>query len=46
MSFDSRTQVTIGVCLISLVRGPCLVGRASLNRGWNCVVASTLNGAS
>ena len=46
MSFNGCTQVTTGVCLISLVRGPCRVGRTSPDRGWSCVVASTLNGAS
>ena len=46
MSVDGRTQATTGVCLISLIRGPCRVGRTSPDEGWSCVVASTLNGAS
>ena len=46
MSIDGRTWATTGVCLISLIRGPRCVGRTSPDRGWSCVVASTLNGAS
>ena len=46
MSIDGRTRATTNVCLISLVRGPHRVGHTSPNRGWSCVVASTLNGAS
>ena len=46
MSVDGRTQETTVVCLISLVQGPHRVGRTSPDRGWSCVVASTLNGAS
>ena len=46
MSINGRTWATTGVCLISLVRGPHRVGHTSPNRGWSCVVASTLNGAS
>ena len=46
MSVNGRTRATTGVCLISLVRGPRCVGHTSLDEGWSCVVASTLNGAS
>ena len=46
MSIDGRTQATLGVCLISLVRGPCCVGHTSPDGDWSCVVASTLNGES
>ena len=46
MSVDGRTRATTNVCLISLARGPHRVGHTSPDRGWSCVVASTLNGAS
>ena len=40
MLVDGRTQATIGVCLISHVRGPRHVGRTSPDQVWSCVVAS------
>ena len=46
MSINGRTEETTGVCLIFLIRGPRCVGHTSLDRGWSCAVASTLNGAS
>ena len=46
MSIDDCAWETIGGCLISLVRGPCPIGRTSPNWGWSYVVASTLNEAS
>ena len=46
MPVDGRTQDTIGVGLISLVRGPRRLDRTSPDEGWSYVVASILNGAS
>ena len=46
MSVNGHTRTTTSVCIIFLLQGPRPVGRTSLDRDWNCVVASTLNETS